>query len=245
MNLTTVLIILIAILIIIALYVVIKLKLFMNAVLNEQTNIKQNENNINQQVENSTLELNNENEQNLLKQNPEINIEEAKQFVHHTLISMFSTIEDYNLNNISYYSDLIYIKLNNIISKQKELQQTEYFQDVKINSTYLTDIKPSKGYTSLVFEINISLKHFIKQNTEIIFGNPDETITDKYIISTVYIKNISEMEYETKRTNIHGISCPNCGENLREFKDIKCMVCGNDNSKLVENRYFAVDFNRG
>lgn len=247
MDLTKVLIILIAVLILITLYVIIKLNKFMRAILNEdkkEFNIN-TDFNVENEIENSKLQSNSQNLTKLKEINSEINIEEAQQFVQHTLISMFRTIEEYNMYNISYYSDLIYYKLKDIISKQKELQQNEYFKNVNIDSVYLVDVEESKGYTSLVFEINISLKHYIQQNTEIIFGNPDETIADRYIISIVYVDNVAEMEYETKRTNIHGVNCPNCGESLRELKDIECMVCGNDNSSLIEKRFVAIDFNRG
>ena len=248
MDLTKVLIILIAILIIITLYVIIKMNRFMRTIMNEEREeIDIPENKVENSEEISTIQLEN-NMQNikvLEDTYPDINIEEAKEFAEKTLLSIFSTIEDYNFGNMAYYSQLIYLKIKNIISKQKELQQIEFFQDVQIESTLLKNVEQIKGYTSLVFDINVLMKHHIQNNTEILLGNPNEVISDKYSISIVYITDVSSMDYETKRTTIHGVNCPKCGESIRELKDLKCMVCDNDNTNMIENRFVAIDYSRG
>jgi len=248
MDLTKVLIILIAILIIITLYVIIKMNRFMRTIMNEEREeIDIPENKVENSEEISTIQLEN-NMQNikvLEDTYPDINIEEAKEFAEKTLLSIFSTIEDYNFGNMAYYSQLIYLKIKNIISKQKELQQIEFFQDVQIESTLLKNVEQIKGYTSLVFDINVLMKHHIQNSTEILLGNPNEVISDKYSISIVYITDVSSMDYETKRTTIHGVNCPKCGESIRELKDLKCMVCDNDNTNMIENRFVAIDYSRG
>lgn len=259
MDLTKVLVILITFLILITLYVIVKLNRFIRKIMREEKSQIQSEN-INNNIDNiskeevkevaetetiSDIDLNNENIIKLQEINPEIDIDSARTFAERTLYSIFSTIENYNFENITRYSQLIYLKLNNIISKQKELRQIEFFQDVRIASNYLKLVEVNKGYTSLVFEVNITMKHHIQNESEIIYGSNDEVISDKYLISLAYIDNVSEMDYETKRTSIHGINCSNCGETIREFKDIKCMVCDNVNTDLIENNFIAVDYSRG
>lgn len=172
------------------------------------------------------------------------NIEKIKNIAKSNLQNIFRSIEEKDISKLQGVSSLIETKIKNLLSAQERLSLNEFFKEIKFHETVIADYQRKSGYISIVFRINLEYKHYIQKGNEIVNGSKEIYQLDIYEVALAYITDLSELDRETKKTEIFGVKCPNCFASINSIGQKCCENCEKDLSETNIMDWIFIDFNR-
>lgn len=117
------------------------------------------------------------------------------------------------------YRDTIRRRIDDLKSTGK----SERFSEMHIHRTGIRSYEKTAATCRITFQSAIEYFHIIKQNNNVISGNPDVLEQSRYSIQVIYIVDASKISSEY--ANAIGVVCPNCGAPVRTLGDQKCAYC--------------------
>jgi len=177
----------------------------------------------------------------IAKDFPDLNIEQLKSSCEQLLIMTLREISDRTGEARATEDPLLqYGRGNNSISirvteayREKVRQRiedlnregkSEIFSNIRIHRTGIRSYDKTAGTRVITFETAIEYFHIIKQNGEVVSGEPDQLKQTRYNMSVVNI--IDESKLTSTEVNAIGVVCPNCGAAVRTLESRQCLYCG-------------------
>lgn len=102
--------------------------------------------------------------------------------------------------------------------------KSELFSGIKIHRTGIRSYEKTAGTRAITFQSAIEFFHIIKQNGDVISGNPEVSKQTRYSIQIINI--VDESKLPTSFGNAFGMVCPNCGAAARTVESRHCLYCG-------------------
>ncbi|MFA7177801.1 MAG: hypothetical protein GX099_06630 [Clostridiaceae bacterium] len=172
---------------------------------------------------------------------PELNIEQLKSSCEQLLIMTLREISErtggmetsdkpllhYGSGNNAIpirVTDAFREKIRQRIDDLKREGKAETFSHIKIHRTGIRSYDKTAGTRVITFEFAIEYFHVIKQNGEVVPGEPDQLEQTRYNMSVVDI--IDESKLTSTEVNAIGVVCPNCGAPVRTLESRQCLYCG-------------------
>lgn len=156
---------------------------------------------------------------------PEFNYEEFKIKSENMLKSALTAISCSNIDLLIDSSEDLENAVSLIINNNKNLGQTEYYNDIIIYQTEITGYKKVSGTCVITLQTAISYMHYTTDSQGKIISGSSEIIEQcKYNIDIVYIQDRNKMT--TNSTTAVGTNCPNCGAPITNLGDKCCRYCG-------------------
>ncbi|MBN1774845.1 MAG: hypothetical protein JW817_00110 [Clostridiales bacterium] len=172
---------------------------------------------------------------------PELNIEQMKSSCEQLLIMTLREISErtggtetsdnpllpYGSGNSAIpirVTDAYREKVRQRIEDLKREGKCGTFSDIKIHRTGIRSYDKTAGTRMITFETAIEYFHGIKQNGEVVSGDPDQHEQTRYNMSIINI--IDESKLTSTEVNAIGVVCPNCGAAVRTLESRQCLYCG-------------------
>ena len=155
---------------------------------------------------------------------PEFNYEEFKVKAENMLKSALVSISNGNVGLFINALENLINSVSLIISNNKSLRQIEYYKDITIYKTGITDYKKQSGTCVITLQSAISYLHYIKKDGNIVEGSSELTEQCLYNVDIVYIQDKTKMDSDIS-TSI-GTNCPNCGAPITSLGEKYCSYCG-------------------
>lgn len=129
-------------------------------------------------------------------------------------------------------------KLEQDISILKNADQREYFDNIKIHQTEISNYTKRNGKCIITFQTSVQYNYYrTNADNQIIAGKKDVLFQAKYEEDLIYIQDASLMDtgYEAAM----GLNCPNCGAPIVGLGKKFCEYCG---TGIVEVNVMAWKF---
>lgn len=163
----------------------------------------------------------------LAKDFPEINIDQFKDMAVNSLVNVFNSIEEHKILNGNTMSKSLMTKTENIISDHKSRNIREYYDDIKVHNTVVSNYYKSHGKASIVFQTAMAYKHFTKdEQGKLLSGDDSVPIQVRYEIMMNYIQDIDLIEDRYTSESSFGLTCSNCGAPIKSLGTKVCEYCG-------------------
>ena len=156
---------------------------------------------------------------------PEFNYEEFKIKSENMLKSALTAISCGNIDLLIESSQDFKDAVSLIIQNNKNLEQKEYYNDIKIYQTEINGYTKASGTCVITLQSAISYMHYITDSSGGVVSGSNELIEQcKYNIDIVYIQDRDKMT--TNSTTSIGTNCPNCGAPITNLGEKFCRFCG-------------------
>lgn len=157
----------------------------------------------------------------IVKDFPNFNEKELFNKVETSLLLIFSSLEN---KKLTYSEELILIKekLKEKINDMKESNISEKYYDVKFHNHALKFYK--KDSYTLNITVSTSLEYFYekKKNDKVLIDYTKYKKQTLYTVDFIYVYNPEEI---SKKQNLIGINCPNCGAPVKDLGNKICRYC--------------------
>lgn len=163
----------------------------------------------------------------LIKDFPNIEINEFKKMAESSILKTLKNIEDKNNEKIPNSSEKV---SNYIQSKIDDNTKMISYDSIKIHKTVLNRYQKETGMCKV--EFHTSLEYYLKKNNE------TKKIQSRFKTEYIYIINESKLN-----NNLSGIAlnCPNCGAPIQNLGQKKCSYCGTGVIDLVKRTWILND----
>lgn len=156
---------------------------------------------------------------------PEFNYEEFKIKSENMLKSALTAISCDNIELLIDSSQDFKDAVSLIIQNNKNLEQKEYYNDIKIYQTEINGYTKASGTCVITLQSAVSYMHYITDSSGGVFSGSNELIEQcKYNIDIVYIQDRDKMT--TNSITSIGTNCPNCGAPITNLGEKFCRFCG-------------------
>lgn len=156
---------------------------------------------------------------------PEFQYDEMKVRAQNVLTSYLLAITERNPGRLTEGSRELKDKLEMYISQQKNREEKERFDSVKLHRTEIADYRKQNGRCIITFQSSLQYRHSLTDSDgRLIQGNPDVLKQTRYNTDVVYIQDRNLVEDE--RDWSLGINCPNCGAPVSGLGSKVCEYCG-------------------
>lgn len=156
---------------------------------------------------------------------PEFQYDEMKVRAQNVLTSYLLAITERNPGRLTEGSRELKDKLEICISQQKNREEKERFEDVKLHRTEISDYRKLNGRCIITFQSSLQYKHSLTgSDGRLLQGNPNVLKQTRYNTDVVYIQDRNLVEDE--RDWSLGLNCPNCGAPLSGLGSKVCEYCG-------------------
>lgn len=156
---------------------------------------------------------------------PEFQYDEMKVRAQNVLTSYLMAITEKNPGRLTEGSRELKDKLEMYISQQKNREEKERFEDVKLHRTEIADYRKQNGRCIITFQSSLQYRHSLTgPDGRLLQGNPDVLKQARYNTDVVYIQDRNLVEDE--RDWSLGINCPNCGAPVSGLGSKVCEYCG-------------------
>lgn len=166
----------------------------------------------------------------ILKDFPDININELKRVSEETILKSLNAIESKNSEVIKNGKIRAFVE-----SQIEDLKDSKIsYSDIKIHKTVLGKYENDNMIATIYF--STALEYYMKKDNGI-----NKKVQDRFRTEFIYVIDEDKVE-STKR--VLGINCPNCGAAIKTLKDKNCSYCGTKIVDLVKRVWSCNDISR-
>lgn len=157
---------------------------------------------------------------------PDFNYNEFRQKAENLLLNYFTAISSLEpIKNVNITNNVA-LQVNSIIAQLQANNHTEYYKNIVIHDTEITNYEKSPAVCKIVFHTSLGNINYIEdENGRVIFGS--KTVKEQTIYETelVYIQDF-KMVTDTNLTKALMLNCPNCGGPISNPSAKFCEYCG-------------------
>lgn len=158
----------------------------------------------------------------LLKDFPNININEIKRMATSDILKYLKAIEDKSTSNIMTENIKILVE-----SKIDDLNGSNVsYSNIKFHNTVLNKYENNSGIATITIAISLEYDYHYNGNIK--------KIQDRYRVEYIYIVDTSKV---SKKKKSLAIKCPNCGSSTISLNDKKCSYCGSNIIDIVKRSW--------
>ena len=153
----------------------------------------------------------------IMKDFPDVNINEIKRMCEKEIINCYRAIENKDSSNIK--NEKIKSFVASMIDDIKN--DSVKFEDFMIHRTVIAKYEKSGGVATLYFAT--SFQYIYKKNGDIL-----KKVQDRVRCEYIYVYDLMQVEHSKK---VFGLNCPNCGSPIVELGHKNCSYCG---TKIID-----------
>lgn len=172
---------------------------------------------------------------------PDFNYDEFKQKAENLLLNYFTAISTLTpIQNVNITNNVA-LQVNSIIAQLQANNQREFYEDVVIHNTAITNYVKSPAVCKIVFNTALENMNYIKDSDgRIIFGS--NTLKEQTIYETelVYVQDFKQVQ-DTNLLKFLTLNCPNCGGPITNPSAKFCEYCG---TGIQQKNVLIWNFNR-
>lgn len=163
---------------------------------------------------------------NIVKDFPNLNINEMKKMVEDSILMCLQSIEKKQILKVDYVSETI---INWIQSRIDDLKKDEFinYDEIKFHKTVLSQYVNKDGVYSLMFQTSVEYL-YRKNNTDY------EKIQNRFNTEFIYIFDDTKV---SKYQSGIALNCPNCGAPIKDLGVKTCNYCGTGVIDLVKKTW--------
>lgn len=158
----------------------------------------------------------------ILKDFPELNLDELKGMVEQVVLDIFHTIESGDINKLSCDSSKAIAFVRSTIEDYKD--KNVKFDQIHFHKTVLNRYQNKDGIATMYFQT--SLEYYLK-----IDGKRTKKVQDRYKIDFIYVVDSKQVH---KKAKALGLNCPNCGAPITDVGVKVCKYCGSGDIEIVK-----------
>lgn len=162
----------------------------------------------------------------VLKDFPEVNLNEIKSMVEKSVLDIFQAIENGNIEDFKSGSSkaisFVESRIQDYKNKDVKLDQIHF------HKTVLSKYENKNGIATMYFQT--SLEYYLTTNKI-----KRKKVQDRYKVDFIYIVDSSKVSDNEKAL---GLNCPNCGAPITDIGVKTCKYCGSGALEIV-NRVWA------
>ena len=157
----------------------------------------------------------------ILKDFPEVNLNEIKSMVEKSVLDTFQAIENGDITDFKYNSNkaIAFVKSRIDDYKDKEVK----FDQIRFHKTVLSKYENKNGVATMYFQT--SLEYYLTTNKK-----RRKKVQDRYKVDFVYIVDSNQVSDNEKAL---GLNCPNCGAPISDVGVKTCKYCGSGALEIV------------
>lgn len=157
---------------------------------------------------------------------PDFNYDEFKQKSENLLLNYFTAISSLTpIQNVNITNNVA-LQVNSIIAQLQANNQREFYEDVVIHNTVITNYVKSPAVCKIVFNTALENINYIKDsNGRIIFGRNDLKEQTIYETELVYVQDFKQVT-DSNLLKFLTLNCPNCGGPISNPSAKFCEYCG-------------------
>lgn len=165
----------------------------------------------------------------ITKDFPDFHYGEMKTRAENVLISYLRSVDAMNIGLLTEGTSELKDSLSMRINSLRNLGQREYFQNIKIHRTEISQYRKTKGRCSVVLQSAVEYIHYVEKDGSIQKGRSDIREQSKYDVEVIYIQDRDLIE-NLEDAGL-AMNCPNCGAPLPMLGAKVCEYC---DSPVVE-----------
>ena len=158
----------------------------------------------------------------ILKDFPEVNLNEMKSMVEKTVLDVFYTIQSCQIYDFHYRDSNASSFVKNRIENYKN--KNVKFEQIHFHKTVLSSYENKSGIATMNFQT--SLEYYLTTDKK-----RRRKIQDRYKINFVYIIDSNQVNDHEK---LLGLNCPNCGAPITDTGVKTCKYCGSGALEIVK-----------
>lgn len=157
----------------------------------------------------------------ILKDFPEVNLNQMKSMVEKSVLDIFQVIENGNIKEFPYSSKAIsFVKSRIEDYKNKNVK----FEEIHFHKTVLSSYENKNGIATMNFQT--SLEYYLTTDKK-----RRKKVQDRYKVNFIYIIDSSKISDNEKSL---GLNCPNCGAPVTDIGIKTCKYCGSGVLEIVD-----------
>lgn len=158
----------------------------------------------------------------ILKDFPEVNLNEIKSMIEKSILDTFQAIENGNIEEFKSDSSKAIAFVESRIQdyKGKDVR----FDQIHFHKTVLSKYENKNGIATMYFQT--SLEYYLTTNK-----TRRKKVQDRYKVDFIYIVDSSKVSDNEKAL---GLNCPNCGAPITDIGVKTCKYCGSGAIEIVD-----------
>lgn len=161
----------------------------------------------------------------ILKDFPELNLNELKSMVEKVVLDSFQAIESADIKRLSCDNSKVLAFVSSRIEdyKGKDVK----FDQIRFHKTVLNRYQNCDGIATMYFQTSLEYYLTVK-------GKRTKKVQDRYKVEFIYIVDSSKANIKDKSL---GLNCPNCGAPITDIGVKVCQYCGSGNIEIVKRTW--------
>lgn len=169
---------------------------------------------------------------------PDFEYHEMRERAENLLISYLRALSEQNVALITDGTTELKDQARHEISMLQSQEKKEFFRDIKIHRTEISQYRKSAGRCIITFQSALECIHYVEDGEgRVTEGSKEYKYQTRYNVDIVYIQDRNLVEDE--RDLALGVNCPNCGAPLSSLGAKVCEYCG---TPLIEINIHAWSF---
>lgn len=169
---------------------------------------------------------------------PEFQYDEMKVRAENALTSYLLAIDGLNMGLLKEGGQELRDKLEMRINMLKGAGRREFFKNIKLHRTEISNYKKQNGRCIITFQSSVQYNYRLQTDDgSVVEGCKDTLTQSRYNTDVIYIQDRSLVEEE--RDLSLGLNCPNCGAPVSGLGSKVCEYCG---TPVVELNIYAWTF---
>lgn len=154
---------------------------------------------------------------------PEFHYEEMRSRAVNVLESYLRSIDEHDAGYLTEGTNELKDKLVLYLQNLDALDRREYFKEIRLHRTEISQYRKTAGRCSIVFQSSVQYKHYIEERGQLVSGKRDRLEQSRYNVEVIYIQDQDRVE----NTEVDGLGlvCPNCGAPIRSLGAKVCVYC--------------------
>lgn len=169
---------------------------------------------------------------------PEFQYDEMKVRAENALTSYLLAIDGLNMGLLKEGGQELRDKLEMRINMLKGAGRREFFKNIKLHRTEISDYRKQNGRCIITFQSSVQYNYRLQTDDgSVVEGCKDILTQSRYNTDVIYIQDRNLVEEE--RDLSLGLNCPNCGAPVSGLGSKVCEYCG---TPVVELNIYAWTF---
>ena len=167
-------------------------------------------------------------EPSIMRDFPDMNIEEFMNKMKIALCSSLEAIEKKNAALIKNGSDDLKAQIQTYIEDLNGREITEYFDGVRIHKTGISNYEKRNGLCVISMQAAFECIWYLSKNDKVTAGSDKIKTQFKYEVKMAYVQDIEKLDNNSNNTQrtAFAVNCPNCGAAVPTLGEKYCIYCG-------------------